>query len=341
MAGLTRLDRLPDGFLDCPARELHRLLTGPCLIELPGRREAPLFVSVLQHGNEDTGLAAIQRVLRTHAGKDLPRALMLLVGNVSAAREGLRRLDGQPDYNRVWPGAQELGGTPEGQAMAEVHQLVLARSAFAAVDVHNNSGLNPHYSVVCSLDAASLHLAALFSRIAVWFTGLPGTETASFAGQLPAITAECGQPGVVANAEHAAHFLDGLLHLAEFPAQPVHRQDLDLYHTLAVVRVRPEVSLGFGDPQAELDLDPALDHFNFRELAAGTRFGATGHPMPFEVVDDAGNDIAAEYFSTEGGELRLRRAAIPAMLTCNVRIIRQDSLCYLMERVPEGLGAFD
>ena len=340
MADLTRLDTLPDGFLDCPARELHRLLAGPSLIELPGRREAPLFVSMLLHGNEDTGLAAVQEVLRAHAGKELPRPLMLLVGNVAAAREGQRRLDGQPDYNRIWPGAPDHVDTPEARAMAEVHERVLARNAFAAVDLHNNSGLNPHYGVVCSLDAPSLHLAALFARIAVWFTGLPGTETASFAGKLPAITAECGQPGVAANAEHAARFLDGVLHLSEFPAQPVHRQDLDLYHTLAVVRVRPDVSLSFGEGEAELELDPALDHLNFREVAAGTRFGATSHPMPFEVVDDDGRDVAAEYFSTEGGELRLKRAAVPAMLTSNVRIIRQDSLCYLMERVPEGIGAF-
>jgi hypothetical protein len=331
MADLTRLEALPDGFLDCPARELHRLFPGPALVELPGRREAPLFVSVLQHGNEDTGLNAVQQVLRAHAGKELPRALMLMVGNVAAAREGQRRLDRQPDYNRVWPGAPDLAGTPEGRAMAEVHERVLARKAFAAVDLHNNSGLNPHYGVVCSLDAPTLHLAALFSRIAVWFTGLPGTQTASFAGRLPAITAECGLPGKAANAEHAAHFLGGLLHLAEFPAQPVHRQDLDLYHTLAVVRVRPEVGLSFGEADAELELDPALDHLNFRELAAGTRFGATSHEMPLEVVDEQGRDLAAEFFSTEGGELRLKRAAIPAMLSCNERIVRQDSLCYLME----------
>ena len=340
MADLTRLDALPDGFLDCPARELHRLLAGPTLVELPGRRDAPLFVSVLQHGNEDTGLSAVQQVLRAHAGKELPRALMLMVGNVAAARQGQRRLDGQPDYNRVWPGAPDLSGTPEGRAMAEVHQRVLARGSFAAVDLHNNSGLNPHYGVVCSLDRDTLHLAALFSRIAVWFTGLPGTQTASFAGRLPAITAECGLPGVAANAEHAARFVEGMLHLDHFPAQPVHRQDLDLYHTLAVVKVRPEVGLSFGKEEAELELDPALDHLNFRELPSGTRFGATSHEMPLEVVDEQGRDLAAEFFSTEGGELRLKRAAIPAMLSCNERIVRQDSLCYLMEHVPEGLEAF-
>jgi len=61
---LTVLDSLPNGFLDTPARQLHCLLSGPTLIHLPGRRREPLFVSVLLHGNEDTGVVALQRLLR-------------------------------------------------------------------------------------------------------------------------------------------------------------------------------------------------------------------------------------------------------------------------------------
>ena len=64
-------------------------------------------MSVLLHGNEDTGLQAIQQVLRKHAGRPLPRALSIFVGNVAAARHNLRRLDHEPDYNRVWPGTDE------------------------------------------------------------------------------------------------------------------------------------------------------------------------------------------------------------------------------------------
>ena len=109
---LTRLHALPEGFLDTSARALHRVLPGPTLIHLPGRRTPELFVSVLLHGNEDVGLVAIQQVLKAHAGRELPRALSILIGNVTAAQEGVRRLDGQPDYNRVWPGTVQHEGTP-------------------------------------------------------------------------------------------------------------------------------------------------------------------------------------------------------------------------------------
>jgi succinylglutamate desuccinylase len=119
---LTVLDHLPERFLDTPARELHRLLSGPTLIHLPGRRTPPLFISVLLHGNEDTGVVALQSVLRAYGKRPLPRALSILVGNVAAAREGLRRLDDQPDYNRVWPGSTVHTASPEYAAMREVFQ---------------------------------------------------------------------------------------------------------------------------------------------------------------------------------------------------------------------------
>jgi succinylglutamate desuccinylase len=57
---LTELDYLPDGLLQVEARELYTILPGPTLIHLPGRRDIPLFVSILLHGNEDTGLKAMQ-----------------------------------------------------------------------------------------------------------------------------------------------------------------------------------------------------------------------------------------------------------------------------------------
>src|SRR4030065_1516253 len=104
---LTQYEALPPGLLDLPAFRLGEVLPGPTLIHLPGRRTPPLFVSVLLHGSEDPGWLAAQSVLKKFATAELPRALSLFIGNVEAARTGLRRLDGQPDYNRVWPGSEE------------------------------------------------------------------------------------------------------------------------------------------------------------------------------------------------------------------------------------------
>ncbi len=334
---LTRLDTLPAGFLDTPARELHRMLPGPTLIHLPGRRTPELFVSLLLHGNEDTGLVALQTLLREHAGRMLPRAMSILIGNVAAAREGLRRLDRQPDYNRVWPGTELHAGTPEHATMCEVRDLMAGRGLFASIDIHNNTGLNPHYGVVNRLDPAILHLALLFSRTVVWFRGPPGSQTAAFSPLCPSVAVECGKPGNPANEAQAARFIEACLHLAEFPTHPVREQDIDLYHTVATVKMPPDVSFGFGDAQAGVNFDPALDHMNFRELEAGAVFGRAQAPARLDVRDEAGRDVSATFFEIVDGALRLRRPSMPAMLTLDARVVRQDCLCYLMERVPFDL----
>ncbi|WP_324572359.1 M14 family metallopeptidase [Accumulibacter sp.] len=331
---LTVFDTLPARFLDTPARELHRLLPGPTLIHLPGRRQPPLFVSVLLHGNEDSGVVALQSVLRTYAGRPLPRALSILVGNVAAAAEGLRRLDDQPDYNRVWPGGEAYAGSRECAAMGEVQCMMQARGVFASIDVHNNTGINPHYCVVNRLDQAVLHLALLFSRTVVWFRGLAGTQTTAFSPFCPSLTVECGKPGKSTNEEHAARFIEACLHLATFPVHAVRGDDIDLYHTVATVRVPTAVSFGFGDARADVDFDPQLDHMNFRQLDPGTVFGRTQLELPIDVRDERGRDVAHEFFACGGGTIRLRRAVTPAMLTLDARVVRQDCLCYLMERLP-------
>lgn len=334
---LTRLDALPDGFLDTPARELHKLLPGPTLIHLPGRRAPELFVSVLLHGNEDVGLVAIQQVLKAHAGRELPRAMSLFIGNVSAAREGLRRLDQQPDYNRVWPGTVAHAGTPEARVMQQVHQIMIERGLFASIDIHNNTGLNPHYSVVCQLDAATLHLAMLLTRTVVWFRGPEGSQTASFAPHCPSVAVECGKPGYPANEAAAARFIEACLHLAAFPEHGVRESDIDLYHTVALVKVAPEVDFGFGTPELPLNFAPQLDHLNFVELDAGASFAQTELPRPLDARDEQGQDVTDSFFCTRDGQLQLKRPSMPAMLTLDTKVVRQDCLCYLMDRVPFDL----
>jgi succinylglutamate desuccinylase len=330
---LTILDTLPARLLDVPARELHTVLNGPTLIHLPGKRPDPLFASVLLHGNEDTGLKAVQAVLRRHAARELPRAFSLFIGNVAAARAGVRRLDDQADYNRVWPGAED-GAHPEHAVMARVVEEMRARKAFASIDIHNNTGLNPHYACVNRLDQRFFHLATLFSRIVVYFTRPRGVQSAAFAPLCPAVTVECGKPGVGSGEEHAADFVEACLNLSQFPEHPVARQDIDLFHTVATVKVPEGLRFGFGGQGLDIRFRDDLDHLNFRELAAHTPLGTAADGALLEAWNEDGEDVGSRYFELTDGILRTRRAAMPAMLTMDAGIIRQDCLCYLMERHP-------
>ena len=43
--------------------------------------------------------------------------------------------------------------------------------------------------------------------------------------------------------------------------------------------------------------------------------------------------MTERYFEIRSGELRTRRPVMPSMLTMDEQVIRQDCLCYLMERL--------
>ena len=334
---LNILDHIPDGFLQASASNLHQVLPAPTLMHLAGRKPEPLFVSVLLHGNEDTGLKAIQSVISRFAQADLPRSLSVFVGNVQAAAVGQRRLDGQPDYNRVWPGhdaGPTIAASPESRMMEHVVDVMRERGVFASIDIHNNTGLNPHYGCVNALRPEYLHLASLFSRTIVYFIRPLGVQSAAFARICPAVTVECGKPGDAAAEAHAARFVDAVLHLDHFPDRPPPASDFNLFHTVATVKVCEQRTFGFGDGAADLQLEPQIDQLNFREVEPGTRFGCVRRDtsMPLLALAEDGSDVTANYFAVQDGELLLCRSAMPSMLTLDERVIRQDCLCYLMER---------
>lgn len=329
---LTVVHELPAGFLTAAPSDLRALLGGPTLFHLDGRRHPALFVSLLLHGNEGTGLRAVQRVLARHQSRMLPRAVSLFVGNVAAAEHGLRRIDNQPYYNRIWPGATDTG-TPEHGLAAHVTQEMRERGVFASIDVHNNTGMNPLYGCVTRLDDAFLHLAALFARTCVYFQTPRGVQTAAFAAMCPSITIECGKPESEPGITRAAEFIDACLHLDHFPAHPLAAHEIDLFHTVAVVTIPDDVVFAFGDGDAAIVFPVDLDTMNFKELAPGACLALLHGAARPRVLDDAGQDVFDRFFVIDSGRLVTRRTLMPAMLTRDTRVIRQDCLCYLMERL--------
>lgn len=340
---LQELDRLPEGLLSLQATDLAEALGAPTLIHLSGRQSPALFVSILMHGNETTGWEAVRQLLATYrvagGSRELPRSLSLFIGNVSAAAQGLRRLEGQPDYNRVWPGGDDRD-SPEARMMSRVVERMRSRGLFASVDVHNNTGLNPHYACVNRLDHPFLHLAMLFSRTVVYFTRPTGVQSLAMAELCPAVTLECGKPDQAFGVSHVREYLEACLHLAAHPDHPVPPQDLDLFHTVATVKVPEAVRFGFDDPGADISLAPDLERLNFRELPRGTVLGrvAPGLGCGLSVLDEQGAEVSDRYLEVLDGELHLRLPVMPSMITRDARVIRQDCFCYLMERYGDHLS---
>ena len=52
-----------------------------------------------------------------------------------------------------------------------------------------------------------------------------------------------------------------------------------------------------------------------------------------EAWDEAGREVAQRYFVREGDALCTRLPLMLSMLTLDSEVIRQDCLCYLMERI--------
>ncbi|PKM13567.1 MAG: peptidase M14 [Gammaproteobacteria bacterium HGW-Gammaproteobacteria-3] len=335
-AQLAQPDALPDGLLDAKPSEIHDLLTRPTLVHLPGKQAAPLFISVMLHGNEPVGLLALQALLKKYQGQTLPRALSIFFGNTEAAVRCLRRLEHQPDFNRIWPGT-DLPPSPETFMAEQIVNTMAYRKVFASIDIHSNTGLNPHYACINKLDDRFLQLASLFGRLVVYFIRPKGVQSAAFAKICPAVTLECGRPGQQNGVQHALDFIDTCLHLTEFSKHPVRHQDIDLYHTVAQVKIADAISFSFEQTHADLLLDKDLERMNFNEIPAGTFWGKVNNTqtLPLLALDETGQDVSTDFFSIQHDELLINRNTMPSMLTLDERVIRQDCLCYLMERVQQ------
>ncbi len=228
---LKTLNHIPDGLLNREASRLHEVLDGPTLIHIDGRERRPLYISVLLHGNETTGWETVRALFRRHAEGNLPRSLSLFIGNVAAAKENLRFLDGQPDYNRIW----NAGDTPEHAMAAAVLESMRALEPVACIDVHNTSGTNPHHACINVLEPPHLSLASRFGHFVVYSDWQPTLQTVAFSRFCPTVLIECGMPERPGGVEHALAYIEDAMMRDGLDEVHLHPGDIDLFHTAAIV----------------------------------------------------------------------------------------------------------
>ena len=334
MAFVKQIDYLPKELLTATPQSLDSLFPEPTLFHLTGKHKEPLFISVLLHGNEPTGFLALQKLLIKFQNTELPRSLSFFLGNTKAASLGLRRLDDQPDYNRIWPGTQYTE-TKESRITKEIVDIMKHKNIFASIDIHNNTGLNPHYACINKLDNQFLQLASLFGRLVVYFTRPKGVQSGAFAEICPAVTLECGKPGQQHGVDHAFEYLNSCLHISQLLDHPVPPHDIDVYHTVAQVKVNQDIKFSFENTQTDLLLDRDLERMNFTEIPAGTQFGNVFDmtTLPVTAKDENGRIVTDNFFSIIDNTLQNIKTTMPSMLTLDERVIKQDCLCYLMERL--------
>ncbi|MCH6584418.1 MAG: succinylglutamate desuccinylase/aspartoacylase family protein [Proteobacteria bacterium] len=332
---LNQIDSFPQELLEISIEKLYTLFPGPTLLHLQGKRPEPVFVSVLLHGNEGTGLHVIQRLLKKYQHSVLPRSVSILFGNTQAARYGKRVLDSQSDYNRVWPGTVEPN-TQETMVMRKIVNEMERRNVFASIDIHNNTGLNQQYSCINKLENCFLQLAVLFGHTVVYFLTPKGVQSMAFSKLCPAVTLECGEPGSPSGTDHALDYVDAVLHMKYISNDPILPQDIKLFRTVARVKVPEDVTFSFTDQNANILFKSELYKMNFSVIPADTCFGIvhSNNNARLFAFNDNEEELGEKLFYINNQQIKLTKPMMPAMLTLDEAVIRQDCFCYLMEQLP-------
>ena len=334
---LNEMNQLPDNFLDVKAEDLHEVLKSPTLFHLQGVNPQPLFISTLLHGNETTGLYAIQRLLKRYREKALPRSISLFIGNIAAAKENQRHLDDQDDYNRIWPGSHH-NDSPEKDMMQSVTYIMAKKKPFASIDIHNNTGKNPHYGCINILNPHGLVLASKFSDIAVYFTSPKGVQSSAFSDFCPSIVLECGQSGDKSGEDHVLDYLDSVLQLNELSVQSSSK--LKLYHTVARVTIPGTITIGsdISSESCDISLNKQLEDKNFHRIDPGIEFAVVNSTKEKLIVvnSESNEDVTSEYIELENNRLVFKKSITLSMFTMNEEAIRQDCVCYFMEELHIG-----
>jgi len=324
-----RLHGLPDGFFDITTANIRSLFPNPTLIQLDGRSSDFLFISILLHGNEYTGLEVMQKVLADHAA-DLPRSILLFIGNVRGAEAGRRYLPDQVDYNRCWPGT-DLEPSPTSQMMHRVVEIAQGMPLFAAIDIHNNTGNNPHYACITDPNLENQNLAARFNRVGMVFNH-HGVSTMAFNGICPAATLECGLPGDPQGIEHACRFVEDMLTLDELPHSQPTRHALHLVESHLTLNIPEHISYAFDlDADVDLRFEADFEDRNFTLVDPHQVFGYTRVERPLSITDTEGHDVTDEVLRVEQDRIYLNNTMMPAMITRDTLVIQQDCLCHLLQ----------
>jgi succinylglutamate desuccinylase len=326
---LNFLTEIPQGFLKTKPEGMHALLGGPSLIHLAGKKKNALFISCLLHGNETTSISVIQKILAKYLPIGLPRDIIIFIGNTSAAVRGMRHLPGQIDYNRIW----EKGTTPEHLISAQVTEYAEKQNLFASIDIHNNTGKNPNYGCINSMEPHFLDLASYFGSHTVFFTEPHNVQSLAFSRFCTSMTIEAGLSGSLAGINAGFNLIEDLLVIDKLRRNP-QRVEPDVYHTIARMMVHPEARINFEDiPSKDIDLSfvDTLDSNNFEVIPKNCHLGYGRNISFLRVEDNSGRDVTDDFFRIENDEIFTNCIFIPSMFTKDIYVMKEDCLGYVME----------
>ncbi|MBP9708386.1 MAG: succinylglutamate desuccinylase/aspartoacylase family protein [Oligoflexales bacterium] len=331
---------IPESLLSISASELHSILPKPTILHLDGKKKPPLLISCLLHGNEHSGFLMVQNILKNFLRDNtLARETYFLFGNVDAAAKNQRKLDHQPDFNRIWRDERH-------PLVKRVLELVKEKNFMAAIDLHNNTGRNPHYACVSQAKAEHINLALLFSPHLVYFTAPDSTLSVVLSKTIPALTLECGLSLDPEICEKGQNFLNALYRLDNLPKTLPCQNTCRLQQSTVNIKVPSLARVGYGNLSAHNELQSLskdfdiilrsdLDTLNFTEIKKSEVLAFVENPE-FDLVLNYLEPAHAlihkkrSYMYKKDSYFYIEPGLTPSMLTLNAKIMKEDCLGYLM-----------
>jgi len=156
----------------------------------------------------------------------------------------------------------------------------------------------------------------------------------AFSKFCPSTTIECGKPGE--GIEKVFGFIEHVYKLNEIPRSAVQELDMQIYHTLARIMIPKGARVTFDQENVDTDFCfiTNFDDLNFEELNPGTLLGHRYNDK-FEIMvnDETGVNISDQIITYDGNKILSKQFIIPSMFTKDTKVIEQDCLGYLMEKI--------
>ncbi len=293
----------------------------------------------LLHGNEPSGFKAIHRWLRSEQAPAV-NMLFIIASTKAAQTEPLfshRMLPGHQDLNRCFRMAQagEQQADTEVRLAQAILRMLETYQPESVVDLHNTSGSNPSFGVVCYDDKAHDALITLFTHRLIITDLRLGALFEITESHFPTVTIEVG--GRKDEISHDIAY-EGLCRYALIEDVMGRPRDglIDIYQPPIRVELSKDVRLGYGtrqDSQYDLTLDANIEALNFECAKPGKVVGwlnpdfvETGQPLFKSLKTSAGSQV--EIFEIRKGQLLISKPCKLFMITNNAEIALSDCLCY-------------
>ena len=327
---LNFLDQLPDDLLTKSANELHDYLGGPTVLTIKGEETRKVIISILLHGNEISGWEIMKQWL-TNLAKPPKLTTILLISNTQAAKENLRSIPNELDFNRLWkPNDPQL---KDHELITNFYHKYINDDIEAVIDIHNNNGLNPCYAMCLKNEAYvnAFDLAAGFNHNVISMMLELGTFMEVFAHQHKAVTIECGLPGNREGIDLGISYIDKLVN------QKLSNSANSTKHNFLKSRltINPKIKIGFN---GEVDGEIIFPHnyaknWNFNLVKKGTKFAQLKNEInnPILEFNEKNEEIKSTKFTIQNKDVLVNEDFVPIMLVEDYKIIKQDCLCYTLE----------